>query len=244
MKKYLIYLALPFYLISCKKDTPADNSGYYIKATINGKAYSSNNIITAETRFDELGYFYSVDKDSVSIGLSTVPITPSFAPGTYAFRPAAPTGTGFISYKCEWNNFLHTLTWTISDESDTRHFIIERSLDAVSFTAIAQINRTAGITSYQFTDSLSFGLYDSFYRIKIVQPDGSVSYSSVLIVSNMNFTCFFADMDGRYKGYNGSITVSSHDRTGRVVTGIFSYDILNYKNEVIKIRDGSFRIKY
>lgn len=73
------------------------------------------------------------------------------------------------------------LNWTINPGVKLKQFDLERSADATYFESIATF--VAGKTSYQFIDlnnELDAGRY--FYRLKMTDPDGKISYSNVVTI--------------------------------------------------------------
>ncbi len=77
------------------------------------------------------------------------------------------------------------LYWKTSSEINSDYFILERSTDAASFTALAKIT-TTGISgngsAYNSTDHLP-NSGTNFYRLKIVDKDGSYEYSKIISVT-------------------------------------------------------------
>ncbi len=77
------------------------------------------------------------------------------------------------------------LTWASANESGIANYTIQKSADATSFTDIGVIvatNNTAATTNYSFID-VAFTT-TSYYRLKIVTADGTISYSNILVVKN------------------------------------------------------------
>jgi hypothetical protein len=74
------------------------------------------------------------------------------------------------------------LQWSTAREMDVRHFELERSVDGAIFTFINRTNALNGnIQQYQYTDHPPASvLY--YYRLKLVDKDGSFSYSKVIAV--------------------------------------------------------------
>jgi hypothetical protein len=90
------------------------------------------------------------------------------------------------------------VSWTASNEMNTSYFEVERSIDGANFTSLGNVsvNTSAGEShSYDFNDYLqavkSPVLY---YRLKMVNTDGSFSYSKTAVVSldqtNATFSIF------------------------------------------------------
>lgn len=76
------------------------------------------------------------------------------------------------------------LQWQTGQEENTRHFVVERSLDGVSFTAIGNVE-AAGLSTttrhYTYADRQPLS-GRSYYRLQQVDRDGKVSISAVVAV--------------------------------------------------------------
>jgi len=77
--------------------------------------------------------------------------------------------------------------WETATEINSSHFILERSSNGKDFSKIATI-KTKGAGVYEYVDTavpLSFGegLGVRFYRLKMVDKDGSFTYSKIVSVS-------------------------------------------------------------
>lgn len=82
----------------------------------------------------------------------------------------------------------NVLQWITADEIDFDHFAIERSADARSFETIGSVknkaeNKSTGVlSSYRFEDLNPAGML--YYRIKMVDTDGSFEYSKIISIQN------------------------------------------------------------
>ncbi len=89
-----------------------------------------------------------------------------------------------FSAKAVSNNAVQT-KWITSSESNSSHFVLERSQNGITFNAINTIP-AAGYSnlelSYEATDPSPFS-GRSFYRLKMVDLDGSFKYSPVASVT-------------------------------------------------------------
>jgi len=76
-----------------------------------------------------------------------------------------------------------TVDWQTATEINTNKFIIQHSIDGNSFTEIGNVIAIGtGANSYEFTDyKPSNGI--NYYRLQIVDKDGSSSFSKVLFVT-------------------------------------------------------------
>lgn len=76
------------------------------------------------------------------------------------------------------NNRRAEINWEVV-ESNVDHYIVERSTDAIQFSASGTINsKGAGNHRYQFTDAVVAG--DVFYRVKQMAVTGETSFSPVI----------------------------------------------------------------
>ena len=78
------------------------------------------------------------------------------------------------------------LNWRTSSETNNDYFVIERSINAISFEAISeqisgQINSNVSF-DYNFTDVKPYSKVN-YYRLKQVDTDGSVNYSRIIAAS-------------------------------------------------------------
>lgn len=89
-----------------------------------------------------------------------------------------------LSINASLENKQTKISWTTTQEINTKNFIVEKSKDAQSFAAIGNVNakNTANaINAYTFIDVNPFeGV--SFYRLKMFDKDGAFSYSPILKV--------------------------------------------------------------
>jgi hypothetical protein len=98
------------------------------------------------------------------------------------FDKSVPTPLKLLQFIGTIQNSNALLTWTTTNEVNTSHFVVERSTDGVNYTIngnVPALNLSNVNHSYNFNDrDLSEGVY--YYRIKLVDLDGSFTYSPVL----------------------------------------------------------------
>jgi trimeric autotransporter adhesin len=77
------------------------------------------------------------------------------------------------------------VTWTTANELNSSHYVVEKSVDGRSFTAIGTVNASGYIISsvnYQLIDPSPLqGL--NYYRLKQVDVDGKYAYSATVTVN-------------------------------------------------------------
>jgi hypothetical protein len=86
------------------------------------------------------------------------------------------------------NNTTALLHWTTLQETNTDHFVIERSTDGINYVVIGTLGasgNTTIVTKYQFTDNqIATGV--NYYRIKTIDKDAKFSLSPVRSINNIN----------------------------------------------------------
>ncbi len=87
-----------------------------------------------------------------------------------------------LSFTASEKNGKSFLQWTTTNEVNFSHFIIERSADSKNYTAIEKLNTSA--KQYRTYDNSPLR-GDNYYRLKMIDNDGSFKYSAVV---KLNFT--------------------------------------------------------
>ena len=89
-----------------------------------------------------------------------------------------------ISFSGRLNGTKVDLNWVTASEYNTKHFEVERSGDGQNFIKIATViakGNSSSVTSYDQVDATPLkGL--NYYRLKIVDIDGSFEYSRIVII--------------------------------------------------------------
>lgn len=88
-----------------------------------------------------------------------------------------------VDFKLIANNLSIDLEWQTASEINTSHFEIERSVDGRMFSPIGNVTASgveSASTGYSFRDDGVARNQKYFYRLRIVDLDGSVEFSRVL----------------------------------------------------------------
>ncbi len=102
----------------------------------------------------------------------------SFDGGVLTDLSALPvTITDFTAIK---NNNTAELNWKVEAETNVGSYIVERSADGRNFASIASVNAT-GSSSYRAADAQPLK-GSNYYRLRVIDLDGSIQYSEVRIV--------------------------------------------------------------
>jgi hypothetical protein len=83
------------------------------------------------------------------------------------------------------NNQYILLKWSTSSEIDSKYFDVQKSNDGISFTTFARVNAAGSTTlvqNYSANDYHPQNGYN-FYRLRMVDIDGTVTYSKIIAVN-------------------------------------------------------------
>ncbi len=83
--------------------------------------------------------------------------------------------------KVKYSNNQSILNWEVENAQGFSHFMIERSVDGVSFTSIGRVNYLNSST-YSFNDILLPKASVIYYRLKMVDVDGKFKNSHIVFV--------------------------------------------------------------
>lgn len=89
-----------------------------------------------------------------------------------------------FQFRGEEKNGRHLLHWITESESNTSHFVVERSSKSLGFLALgkrAARGNWSGRTTYTFTDSLPLQGRNQ-YRIQMWDNDGTFRYSPIIML--------------------------------------------------------------
>jgi Secretion system C-terminal sorting domain len=95
-----------------------------------------------------------------------------------------------LDFKAILNNKKVDLSWSIADEKDVNHYIIERSFDGKTFDFL---NKTPKGTFSTTDETPQYGV--NYYRLKMVENDGKSSFSPIRTV------IFESDKKAEFKIY-------------------------------------------
>ena len=91
------------------------------------------------------------------------------------------------SFNADNDGVSTKLTWNVTQETNFASYVIEKSTDGRTFTAIGTIKAT-NQSAYSFTDGTATD-NNSYYRLKMVDIDGNFKYSYIVsIKSKLNAT--------------------------------------------------------
>ena len=112
------------------------------------------------------------------------PQTPGAAPNRDWRNNAFVLPVRFVEVRLTVTASNNIVSWTVADELNVREYIVERSVDGVSFVAagtVAYRNNGGGQQAYTFSDASTLGINGTvYYRIRQVDIDGRFMISKVV----------------------------------------------------------------
>jgi len=139
------------------------------------------------TVFDPKSY-YSYDVLPASAVRTIVPM---FAGANMVDFFAKPSSLPLklVSFKASLTEGLTKevkVSWSTTNEVNTKNFVVERSADGKHFMKQGELpaKNISGLNSYSFTDITPLPA-TSYYRLKQIDLDGAFSYSSIISVENV-----------------------------------------------------------
>ncbi|HTB52316.1 MAG TPA: T9SS type A sorting domain-containing protein [Ferruginibacter sp.] len=146
-----------------------DQSGnYYIQANGSGIIYEIDSVAT---------------NSPAAFALTTVPSSDQSDGARCNQRPVL-LPVKLTSFTASQNGPATTLDWQTSQEINFKEYEVQYATDTTSFTNIGIVDASGNIngSDYSFQNTQPVGT--GFYRLKIIDEDGSFVYSNVLSVYN------------------------------------------------------------
>lgn len=101
---------------------------------------------------------------------------------------SAPLAVKLIRFYAEPDQHVIRLRWLTSTETNNRLFVIERSSDGIHFMEIGDVPGSGNsnqVREYEFPDQQPLPAV-SWYRLRLVDIDGKITYSPVLMINREN----------------------------------------------------------
>jgi hypothetical protein len=143
----------------------------------------------------------------------------SFGEITFGFT-AYPVPVKLISFTGERKDETTFLRWVAENEENLDRYEVQRSKDPTGFTTIGKrLARNLGTRQYYDFEDRSVISGIVYYRLKIFDLDGTISYSRTIAVSEAASQHGFAVVNPARK------VITIFNRTGK--EGLFAYKLIN-----------------
>lgn len=116
--------------------------------------------------------------DGYFVEFTTTALGTFFIAGSTAVVPLK-----LLSFNATNQNQQNKITWSTSNEINSKQFIVEKSTNGFQFSSLANVpaQRGNGVNQYQYLDAQAL-LGTVYYRLRIEDMDGSFSYSPIVKV--------------------------------------------------------------
>ena len=134
-----------------------------------------------------------------------------------------------ISFDGQSNNRLVKLKWKTSNEQEIQSFEVERSLNGIDdFKIMATVLPKNQLhNQYDYNDVIPLGVTSLYYRLRIINQDGSYEYSNVISVNNSSSNPKVVIYPNPT---TSKLTIEIHEKS----TDSYKISIINNKGEVVK----------
>jgi trimeric autotransporter adhesin len=176
-----------------------------------GSAVNSQGASSGVTDISKLSIFKNSDACGPAINNGALNVSPIYAEahgtGGYVLQASISSFSSFyfgnssatfptlplqlLSFKGDWKNNAAYLQWETANESNTSHFIVERSNDGNNFNDIGTVAANGNSTtqiSYAYTDNDAASQPSPviYYRLKLVDINGRSTYSKIISIHLSN----------------------------------------------------------
>ena len=180
----------------------------------------------------------------------------------YFANPSMVLSLQLLQFKGAVQNNAVVLNWETVNEMQTAYFAVERSLDGIAFTGIGKVS-AAGYSSdkkaYGYTDAefRQLPTPTTYYRLKMMNADGSFTYSNVVSFANTTPASVFVfpnpvrqKLTVSFSQFGFPVTLQITDLSGRVLYtekkwhAVSEVDVSRWKPQVylLKVIDGGNKL--
>lgn len=86
---------------------------------------------------------------------------------------------------------LTVLNWSVANEFSSTNYIIERSSNGKNFASLKTVTASNSLTrAYKYNDASAITAGKLYYRLKITDKNGGISYSNVVVINLSSNTSF------------------------------------------------------
>ena len=147
-----------------------------------------------------------------------------------------------LGFKGAYSNRANVLNWITSNEINMADFIVERSNDGITFNPIGKIAAISNQNpqkTYNYADADLNANFTFYYRIRMVDNNGSYTYSSIIKLNKAGKTIFQIQPNpienSTVKVYGNNMKMAMiYDSNGKL---ILSQQIANPQQAILKLNN-------
>lgn len=148
----------------------------------------------------------------------------------------------------------HLLNWTTASEENSSHFLIEHSVDGIQFETLGKVEasgNTIVTSNYRFTNILP-SIGDNYYRLKMIDMDGTFEYSSIVYLnyskSENQITIFPNPSNGKFQlqrpQESSTWQIELYNSVGQLIKSFeWEKDQTNYELELHEFSNGIYNLQ-
>jgi hypothetical protein len=196
------------------------------------------------------GVYYRFPTPVAGTSTTNIPSNDGCNPGNFNILPIT-----FKNFTAKKYNSAVNLNWLAASTDNTSYFIVEKSSDGNNYTTLNKVSALTGENNYAFTD-YSVNTGNIFYRIKLIDADGSFKFSNVLRVKTGGKTFSLNSIYPTLASSQINLQVSSDKKTnasieiidinGRLLkkqTLILNDGIITYPVNVSSLSAGTYLVR-
>ena len=107
-----------------------------------------------------------------------------------------PLPVELIDFNGNSEESYNSINWVSASEVNFKHYELESSADGTTFSKITTVAPLSNVSSYNTYNYLDFNYFkpNTYYRLKIIDLDGSFEYSNIIAINNINLTDYISDI--------------------------------------------------
>lgn len=213
-------------------------------ASIDGVAWEAKEFVFEKTNVngkDELETLTAIANDNTAIILSISLMELSPTNLSAEFRKKGAVIQDFHVEIVNPQTFH--LTWSTTSESNVEYYIIEQSLNLSTWEMAGYTQANGSSNETQHYAYSIYAVFDDeskvFYRIRVLDFDGTSTYSEPLEIKLLYEAHFRDDNGFRFQGYNGKVELSEFNVDEQRISGTFYFDFKKPDGTEVQIRNGT-----
>jgi Secretion system C-terminal sorting domain len=178
---------------------------------------------------------------TVSVGNVTSNNISAWSPFTLGLVPVTTLPVRLLFFTGKATDQGNQLTWKTASEVNFSHFEIEKSENTSTYNKIGSVKGSKG-EAYEFVDASAKNA--AYYRLKMVDIDGSSAYSKVIFISAENEKSVVGEFyPNPTLGESTNIIINSTNATNWTITSFdLSGKVLNSENKTLNKGENKVKV--
>ena len=200
------------------------NTGYAkVFSFIGGEWVQQGPNIPGEASGDQFGRSVSMDNDGsiVAVGTPYNDGNGSDAGHVRVFQSTSTLPVALAYFTGNYSDNAALLNWKVENQINFSHFVVERSLDGSVFSSLKDI-QSANSAFYNYKDTDLKRASICYYRLKMVDNDGTFSYSNIISIRTGGVSTFSVlgnpvNDNLNITGLEAGASITLYDNTGNMI---------------------------